>query len=168
MNQEEFLDLLSRFVERPMPALRGRHVYLWQGDAGPLRSALPGHTVRTLDLHALAAGLSQAPGSMDGARRVLRRAIRSQVADLLSSDRQQVLVVTGCDLLSRYRAPLGSFFEIASECTAVVFAVSPAETHFQLAEPLPEYVSLNPRAPLDYLRGALGEGAVIAAVEELS
>jgi len=98
---------------------------------------------------------------MDGARRVLLRAIRLQIADLLSSDRQQVLVVIGCDLLSRYRVALGSFFEIASEHTAVVFAVSPAETDFQPTEPLPEYVSLNPHAPLDYLRTALGEGNVI-------
>ncbi len=166
MNQEEFLDLLRRFAERPMPALGGRHVYLWHGDVAFLRRALPGHTVRVLDLHALAASLSQSPGSIDGARRVLLRAIRSQIADLPSSDHQQVLVVTGCDLLSRYRVPLGSFFEIVSECTAVVFAVSPAETYFQLTEPLPEYVSLNPHAPLDYLRGALGEGAVIATAEE--
>ena len=166
MNQEEFLDLLRRFAERPMPALEGRHVYLWHGDVALLRRALPGHTVRTLDLHALAANLPQSPSSMDGARRVLLRAIRLQIVDLLSSDRQQVLVVTGCDLLSRYRVPLGSFFEIASERTAVVFAVSPDETYFQLTEPLPEYVSLNPRAPLDYLRGALGEGAVITTIEE--
>jgi hypothetical protein len=168
VNQEEFLDLLCRFAERPMPALGGRHVYLWHGDVDPLGRALPGHTVRTLDLHALAASLSQAPSSMDGARRMLLRTIRPQIADLLSSDRQQVLVVTGCDLLRRYRVPLGSFFEIASEHTAVVFAVSPAETYFQPTEPLPEYVSLNPHAPLDYLRGALGEGAVIATVEESS
>jgi len=168
MNQKEFQDLLCRFVERPMPALAGRHVYLWHGDVDLLRRALPGHTVRILDLYALAASLSQMPSSMDGARRVLLRAIRLQINDLLSFDRQQVLVVTGCDLLSRYRVPLGSFFEIASEHTAVVFAVSPAETHFQPSEPLPEYVSLNPHASLNYLRGALGEGAVIAIVEESS
>jgi hypothetical protein len=168
MNQEEFLDMLSRFAGRPMPALPGRHVYLWHGEVDPLRRALPGHTVRTLDLCALAASLSQAPSSMDGARRLLLRAIRPQVADLLSSDRQQVLVVTGCDLLSRYRMPLGSFFEIASERVAVVFAVSPADTDFLPTEPLPEYVSLNPHAPFDYLRGALGERAVIEPAEESS
>ena len=60
MNQEEFLDLLRRFAERPMPALAGRHVYLWHGDVDPLRRALPGHTLRTLDLYALAASLSKA------------------------------------------------------------------------------------------------------------
>jgi hypothetical protein len=166
MNQEEFLDLLRRFAERPMPALEGRHIYVWHGNVDPLNRALPDQTVQILDLHTLAASLSQSPTSMDGARRVLLRAIRSQIADLLSSDRQQILVVTGCDLLSRYRVPLVSFFEIASERTAVAFAVSPDETYFQPAEPLPEYVSLNPRAPLDYLREAVGEGAVVATIEE--
>jgi hypothetical protein len=168
MNQEEFLDLLSRFAERPMPALSGRHVYLWHGDIDPLRRALPGHTIRTLDLYALAASLSQAPRSMDGARRLLLQALRSQILELPAADRQQVLIVTGCDLLSRYRVPLTSFFEIASERMAVVLTVPSAETSFRPAEPLPEYVSLNPHAPLDYLRGALGEGVIIATAEESS
>jgi hypothetical protein len=168
MNQGEFLALLSRFAERPMPALAGRHVYLWHGPVDLLRRTLPGHTLQPLDLHALAAGLSQAPRSVDGARRLLLRAIRPRLAGLLPPDRQQVVVVTGCDLLSRYRVPLGPFFEIASERTAVVFVVPPEETRFQPAEPLPEYVSLNSHAPLDYLRGALGEGASIATVEESS
>jgi hypothetical protein len=166
MNQGEFLDLLHRFAERPVPALGERHVYLWHGDVAPLRRALPDHTLRTLDLHTLAATLSRSPSSLDGARRVLLQAIRSQIADLHSSDRQQILVVTGCDLLSRYRVPLGSFFEIASERTVVIFAIPPDETYLQFTEPLPEYVSLNPRAPFDYLRGALGERAVIATSEE--
>ena len=166
MNQEEFLGLLSRFAERPMPALAGRHVYLWHGDLDALTGTLPGKVSGILDLHALAAPLPRAPRSIDGARRVLLQTVRSQLADLLPSDRQHVLVVAGCDLLSRYRVPLGSFFEIASERTAVVLTVPPAETHFQPTEPLPEYVSLNPHAPLDYLRTALGEGALIDTVEE--
>ena len=168
MNQEEFLDLLSRFAERPLPAPWVRHVYLWSGEADPLWRALPGSAIQNLDLHTLATSLSQAPSSMDGARRALLRAIRSQLDTLLSSSRQQVLVVTGCDLLSRYKVPLGAFFQVASERTAVVFVVSPAETFFRPPEPLPAYVSLNPRAPFDYLHRALGEEAVIVTVEEPS
>lgn len=166
MNQEEFLDLLSRFAERPMPALAGRHVYLWHGYLDPLTRALPGKVSRILDLHALAAALPQAPRSIDRARRMLLQAVRLQIADLLSSDRQRVLVVAGCDLLSRYRVPLGSFFEIASEHTAVVLTLPAAETRFQPSAPLPEYVSWNPHAPLDYLCKALDTGAVIDTVEE--
>ena len=166
MNQVEFLDLLSRFAERPMPALSGRHVYLWQGYLDPLSRALPGNVSRGLDLHALASSLPQVPRSIDAARRVLLQAIRSQTSYLLPPDRQQVLAVTGCDLLSRYRVPLGSFFEIASEHKAVVLILPPVETHFQPSAPLPEYVSWNPRAPLDYVCHALDKGAVIDTVEE--
>jgi hypothetical protein len=97
---------------------------------------------------------------------MLLRAVRSQITDLLPSDRQHVLIVTGCDLLSRYRVPLGSFYEIASERTAVVLTLPPVETRFRPSAPLPEYVSWNPRAPLDYLCNALDRGAVIDIVEE--
>ena len=79
-----------------------------------------------------------------------------------------VLVVTGCDLLSRYRVPLGPFFEIASEQVMIVLVVSPAEIRFRPAEPIPDYVSLDADAPFDYLRSAVGEEAVINTVEELS
>ena len=164
MNQEEFLDLIRRFAARPLPAPAGRHVYLWHGETSSLMRAVPGHAARTLDLNVLAAGLPEAPMSTDGARRVLLRAIRDKVGDLVFSEQQQVLIVTGCDLLSRYRVPLGSFFEVSSERTAVVLVVPPVETRFRPAEPLPEYVSLTPHAHLDYLRAALGEGAIIATV----
>lgn len=161
MNQAAFLDMLSRFAKRPLPALVGRHVYLWHGDADSLTNALPDDVIQRLDLHRLTAESPQAPRSIDAAQRVLLQAIRSQITDMLSFDRQQVLLVSGCDLLSRYQLSLGSFFEIASEYTAVVFAIPAAETHFQPIEPLPEYVSLDPHAPLDYLRRALGEENVI-------
>jgi len=161
MTQDEFLDLLSRFTERPMPALTGRHVYLWHGGVDRLTGALPGSAVRILDLHALAATLSQSPRSVDAAHRLLLQAIRAQLADVLSPDRQQVIVVTGCDLLSRYGVRPSPFFEVVSERTAVVLTIPPEETHFQPIESLPDYVSLLPHAPFDYLRVALGEGAVI-------
>lgn len=161
MTQDEFLELLSRFAERPMPALTGRHVYLWHGGVDRLTGALPCSAVRMLDLHALAATLSQTPRSVDAARRLLLQAIRAQLADVLSSDRQQVIVVAGCDLIGRYGVPLGPFFEVVSERTAVVLTIPSEETHFQPTEPLPDYVSLLPHAPFDYLRAALGEGVVI-------
>ncbi|TEU16811.1 MAG: hypothetical protein E3J21_09745 [Anaerolineales bacterium] len=168
MTHDEFLDLLSRFAERPLPALMGRHLYLWHGSAEHLAAVVPGNVARALDLHALVATLPHAPRSTDAARRLLRDTLRSQLADLPTLDCQQVLVVTGNDLLSRYRVPLGSFFEIASEQVMVVLVVSPAETHFRPAEPIPDYVSLDPDAPFDYLRTAVGAEAVINTVEELS
>jgi hypothetical protein len=168
MTCDEFLDLLSRFAERPLPALTGRHLYLWHGSKEYLTSALRGNVALTLDLHDLAAKLPRSPRSIDAARRLLRDTLRSQLADLLMLDRQQVLVVIGCDLLSRYRVPLGPFFEIASEQMMVVLVVSSAETHFRPAEPIPDYVLLDPDAPFEYLRTAMGEEAVINPAEELS
>ena len=70
-------------------------------------------------------------------------------------------MVTGCDLLSRYGVGLNPFFEVVSERTAVVLTIPPEETLFQPAEPLPDYVSLLPHVPFDYLRAALGERVVI-------
>lgn len=167
MTRDEFLDLLSRFAERPLPALTGRHLYLWHGSVEHLRAVVPGNVAQTLDLHTLAATMPHAPRSIDAARRLLRDALRSQLAELPTLDRQQVLVVTGCDLLSRYRVSLRPLFEIASEQVMVVLVVSPDETHFRPAEPIPDYVSLDPDAPFDYLKGVVGEKAVINTAEEL-
>jgi len=168
MKEEAFLNLLSHFAERPVPAITGRHVYLWHGNVDRLFSFLPGAVKRTLDLHSLAASLSQAPRSIDGARSLIQQAIASELASLGSREDQKVLVVTGCDLLSRYRVSLRPFFEVASEHTAVVLAVLPAETRFRSSEPLPDYVSLNPHAPFDYLCAAVGQEAVVdTVVEEL-
>ena len=168
MTRDEFLDLLSRFAERPLPALSGRHLYLWHGSVEHLTAIVPGNVARTLDLHALAATLPHSPRSADAARRLLRDALRSQLAELPTLDRQRVLVVTGCDLLSRYRVPLGPFFEVASERLMVVLLVPPAETHFRPAEPIPDYVLLDPDAPFEYLQTLVGKGAVINTVEVLS
>lgn len=169
MKTAEFLDLLVRFAERPMPAHTGigRHVYLWHGEVERLIAAVPGAAMRRLDLHDLAAELPQAPRAVDAARRVLLQAIRSRLAGLAVAERQHIVVVTGCDLLSRYGAALAPFFEIASDRTAVVFAVSPAETQFQPTAPLPDYVSLDARAPFNHLHSILGERAVIDSIEEL-
>lgn len=166
MNQAAFLDLLIRFSERPLPAVSGRHVYLWHGDEEALIRLLPAGAVERLDLHALAANLTQAPRAVDAARRLLVGAIRSWLHEELSWDQQQILMVSGCDLLSRYGVPLGTLFEVSSESTAVVLAVHPDDTGFRPAHPLPDYISLNPRAPLEYLQGTLGEGAIISAEEQ--
>ena len=167
MNSDAFFTLLSHFAERPLPARVGRHVYLWLGSTESLKHTIPSHVLRVLDLHQLAAGLSGAPRSVDAARRLINRALRSQLDDLISLCRQQVLVVTGCDVLSRYQAPLIPFFEIASEHVMVVFTVRPAETHAQPIDPLPDYVSWNPGAPLEFMRSAISKEAVISHMEEL-
>ena len=137
MNPSEFLALTARFAERPFPAQVGRHVYLWHGKTEALLVAIPGTALCTLDVHRLAAGLSRAPRSLDAARRLLRRTLRSRLQELVSPHGQQVLVVTGCDLLSRYRVPPALFFEWASERTMIVLILSPDESCFEPPVPLP-------------------------------
>ena len=169
MTAEEFLGLVGRFAGRPMPAVHGRHVYLWHGDMDRLVNAAPADVCRALDLHSLAATLLKAPRALDEARQLLRRAIQQQLDAWRHAPHQQVIVVTGCDLLCRYQVALAPFFAAASECVMVVMVVSSAETAFQPAEPLPEYVALNPRAALDYLRAALDQPeAVINPDQEAS
>jgi hypothetical protein len=143
-------------------------VYVWHGSEGSLTAVVSGSVTRILHLHKLAAALTRAPRSIDAARSLLTRAIRSQIDDLISSQGQQVVIVTGCDLLSRYRVRLSLFFERASEQVMVVFVVPPDESHFQPSVPLPGYVALNPDAPLEYLSTALDKRAVIDDAEELS
>ncbi len=168
MTHDEFLDLLARFAERPLPALTGRHVYLWHGELEGLTSALPGNVPHELDLHDLAANLPRAPRSIDAARRALLHALRSQLGELPATERQQVLPVTGCDLFSRYRVPLRPFYEIVSEHFMVVLVLPSAETRFQPAEPIPDYVFLDADAAYEYLRSAVGAESVINTAEELS
>ena len=168
MNRDEFLDLLSRFSGRALPAQVGRHVYLWHSSVSSLTTAIPGPVARVLDVHKLAAALTRAPRSVDAARPLLSRAIRSQLDDLISPRGQQVVVIAGCDLLGRYRVRLSLFFERASERVMIVFAVPPDESRFRPSVPLPSYVALNPGAPLEYLSSALDKRAVIDNAEELS
>lgn len=166
MNRDEYLDLLSRFSGRALPAQVGRHVYLWHGSTSSLTAAIPGSVGRCLDLHKLAAALTHTPRSIDAARTLLSRAIRLQLDDLISPHGQQVVVVTGCDLLSRYRVRLPLFFERASEQVMIVFVVPSDESRFQPSVPLPGYVALDPGAPLEYLADALDRRAMIDNTEE--
>jgi hypothetical protein len=165
MTHDEFTDLLARFVQRPVPAVTGRHVYLWHGEAVALRSLLPSGLAVWLDLFVLAASLSRTPFAADEARRVLHSAIRDWLRkEAPAPGIQQVVVVTGNSLLMRYRVPLDAFFQASSESRLFVFAVSPQEATFQPCYPLPAYVVLHPAATFDYLKANLGEGCVIGEV----
>jgi hypothetical protein len=167
MTQDELLDLISRFSQRPLPALGGRHVYLWHGSWEGLKGAIPTQVVAHLDLHRLAATLERAPRARDEASRLLRRAVQKELNERLTSDSQQILVVTGCDLLSRYQVSINPFFQVASEKHMVILIVSPAETYFQPSEPLPDYVTLDASAPFDYLQAAVGPEATVNVTEDV-
>jgi hypothetical protein len=163
MRRDKFSELVTRFAERPMPALQGRHVYLWEGEVSSLQALMPPSIRTPLDLHRLAAALPSAPRAEDEARRRLRAAILDHLHRDRAEEGQHILVVTGCDLLSRYRVPLAPFLEVVSERLMVVFAVAPRETHFAPITPLPSYVHMTPAAARDYLRAQLaGTGSVVA------
>jgi hypothetical protein len=166
MKRDEFTQILQHFAQRPMPALRGRHVYLWHGELDSLRAILPGGLDTWLDLHQLAVDLPRAPRSRDEAGRLLRQAIQSGLDGLVPAQPQQVVMVTGCDLLSRYQVPISPFFERASDSFMVIFIVPSAETRFDPTVPVPRYVSLKPEAPFDYVQAQIANAGVVVIGEE--
>lgn len=165
MTKIELFNLISRFIQRPLPAVNGRHVYLWHGSPEELKRKVPAEALVLIDLHHLAATLSRAPRRRDEARRLLGQAIQTILTEKLTFDHQQIFVVTGCDLLSRYEVPLSPFFELTSERHMFIFIVPLAETNFQPSLPLPSYVMLDPTKPFKDLQAMVGGAATISDAE---
>jgi hypothetical protein len=167
MTQTEFLNLVSRFANRPLPALNGRHIYLWHGQLNRLEAAIPpGLSTTRINLHHLVSTLPRTPRAHDEARRLLARTIQQNLPERLISNNQQIYIITGCDLLSRYQLSLQSFFQLASETQMVILVVPLSETQFQPVVPLPGYVELDAAAPFEYLQTALGSRATITMDED--
>jgi hypothetical protein len=162
MHTDQFADLLASFAQRPVPPLAGRHVYVWHGELAALKTSVPAGLAVELDFDALAAGLSRTPYAIDEARRVLHAAVQAWLRDHAPAPGQrQVVAVTGCSLLERYRLPLDAFFQASGDARMIVFVVTPAETTFSPRRPLPPYVVVQPAATLDFLRATVGEPAVV-------
>ncbi len=168
MTKAELLDLISRFSNRPVPALTsGRHVYLWHGQLEVLFKAIPNEvSVSRVDLHRLAIDLPRTPRATTEARKLLRHTIQKTLNTQLTANGQQIFVVTGCDLLSRYQVSLNPFFELASEKRMIIFVVVSAETRFQPPPSLPSYVELNTSVPFEYLQTTVGSVATISVEED--
>lgn len=162
MNKMEFATLLSRLVERPVPPLVGRHVYLWHGEPADLRGIVPAGLGVELDLYAMAATLPKAPFALDEARRLLQHSIAAWLRENAAPPgARQIVIVTGNSLLQRYRVPLEAFFQASSETRVIVFAVSRRETGYQPVRPMPAYVDLDPSAALEFLKSQLGDHAFV-------
>ncbi len=167
MTKTEFFELISRFAQRAVPALSGRHIYLWHGPPATLSAAMPaGLRVSAIDLHQLAVSLPRAPRARSEANRLLRQTIEKELADNCVPNSQQIFLVTGCDLLSRYEVPLSPFFQLASEKRMFIFVAPSSETTFQSTSPLPAYVDLKAAAPFEYLQAAVGPAATINGNED--
>ena len=161
MNKNELFSLIQQFAERPIPSTEGRHVYLWHGDFETLRKRIPQSILNLQDLHQIVVELSRTPNSQDEAARLLRKVIQNNLYQFGQTYQQQITLILGCDLLSRYKVRLTDFFALASETQMFIFVVRPEETHFRPTSPLPDYISLNPSSTLNYLRGAIGETTTI-------
>ncbi len=161
MNKCDLFSLTKQFAERPVPATIGRHIYLWHGDLGPLRTKLPQKIVHLFDLHSLVSDLPRTPYSQDEGSRLLRKAIQNYLFNYEAYDSQHIILITGCDLLSRYKVPITDFFSLASEALMFIFIVVSGETNFKPTSSLPDYVSLNPSSTYNYLRATIGEAATI-------
>ena len=166
MKREEFARLLKQFTQRPMPAPNRRHIYVWHGDPSSLQALLPAGHSRVLNLHHVVTELSRTPRARDEASRLLRRAIESYLYEEPLSGDQQVLIVTGCDLLNRYQVSLTPFFEFVSESQMVVFVVPSSETNFTPVTPLPRYVMMKSDGHLEYLRGHMVDSGAIVDGDE--
>lgn len=162
MTATEFFELLSRFVQRPTPSVEGRHVYLWAGSSSIQSAKIPQSRITDLNLHVLCKTLERTPNTEAAARQVFTDAIRIWLEkELPQDDKQRVLVITGCDLLCRYKISLSQFAQIASEKWLVAFAVPPEERQFKPTRPLPNYIHLEPNATFSYLKSHLAENSVI-------
>jgi hypothetical protein len=166
MKQDDFLGLVKHFSKQPTVATEGRHIYLWHGDLRKLQSVIPSNVLINLDIHRLATGAKRSPRAKDEAQRLLSKLIKDDLSESVIDSRQQIIIVTGCDLLSRYSVPLTNFYENVSEIVMVIFVVSPTETKLNPNVVLPDYVTFDPTITLAYLKNIVGESAVIDTTED--
>jgi hypothetical protein len=157
MNYDNLISLIKDFSERTIPAVENRHVYLWHGELRNLLNHIKDVNYDLLDLHKCVFDLPGLPYSQIEASKILRKIIQSKLAEILDKDKQQIIIIEGCDFLSRYKISIGPFFEYANESTLFVFVISPLETHFKPKNILPKFVSLNTENTYQYLKKIIGE-----------
>jgi hypothetical protein len=162
MNNQDFIDLLGQFSKRPIPATINRHMYLWVGNVDHLLSQSPPGLIKALDLHMLCQGLNKTPYGEKAAGRELSDAMEGWISqEFSSSPNQKALLVTGLDLLYRYRLPFGSLIRLANENCMIILGLPALDINFHPARPLPGYIQLAPDALLRYITTEIAEDAII-------
>jgi hypothetical protein len=162
MIQNELIDLISRFSDHPIPALINRHIYLWIGEPNGLISRSPGNFFTILDLHRLCQDLNKTPSGEEAARRELSTTIENWIAKEFSSSWQQRgLLVTGLDLLYRYRLPMSIFFRLSSESCMIVLAISAIDVYFHPTKVLPSCIQFSPYEILKHIATEIPEEAIV-------
>jgi hypothetical protein len=160
MMQEQFSRLLKRFAGSPVTSTTGRHVYLWHGNDSHLSDIVPAEVKEVLDLHTLVASASRTPYEQADAARVIQKLIEAWLEKNLAETRQRIVIISGCDILARYRVPLTAYFQWVSDTTMFIFVVEDW-TSLSLAGHIPEYVSLNTQSVFTYLHEIMSESATI-------
>lgn len=162
MKRSDFFDLIARFAQHPIPATINRHVYLWMGDVDSLLSNCPAGFIKKLDLHALCSSLTRTPLGDKAAGRELSDAIDEWILkEFPVSQRQRALLITGLDLLYRYRLPLSIFVRLANESTMIVLGLSALDINARPARSLPAYIQFSPHSILRHVAAEIPEEALV-------
>lgn len=162
MKRGEFLELIARFVEKPIPATFARHIYLWIGGVEDLLVESPTGFIKTLDLHFLCKGLTKTPFGDKAAGRELSDAIDGWLLrEFPQSQSQRALLITGLDLVYRYRLSMSAFVRLANENTLIILSMPSIDAHFHPIKPLPGYIQFSPDAILEYAASEIPEEAIV-------
>jgi hypothetical protein len=162
MKRSDFIEFLTRFANQPIPATLNRHVYLWVGEIDELILSCPPGFIQKLDLHVLCKNLTKTPIGDKAAGRELSDAIDEWILNNFSTgSQQQALLVSGLDLLYRYRLPLSAIIRLANEKNMVILSLSALDVNFHPAKPLPSYLQLSPNAILNFVTSEIPEEAIV-------
>jgi len=154
--------LIERLAQGPVVATEaGRHLYLWHGDPEVVQKMVPPSLRRYLDLRVLVRQLPRTPYAADEARRLLRAEIERKLREQMTHPLHQVLLVSGCGLLARYRVPLRPFYSFVSDRRVVILVVPRQESEFIPPAELPGFIRLDPAATFTALSRVVGEQSIV-------
>ncbi len=160
MKLDQFKTTLDAFLQGPQPY---RNLYVWYGEADGLTALLPAGRTQSLDLFQLAAGLSRHPFAQDEANELLRDVLRARLRAWYndSAGAHPVMIVSGCELLARYRVGLQPFYDALTDHSMVILICSAVDAAYNPAGRLPGYVQCEPGTTLAYLSRLVEDDHVV-------
>jgi hypothetical protein len=158
MKLEQFRTTLDAFLQGPQPY---RNLYVWYGEDDGLMALLPAGRTQSLNLFQLAAELNRHPFAQDEANELLRDALRARLRGWYSADTHPILIVTGCELLARYRVGLQPFYSVLTDRSMVILICSALDAAYDPAGRLPGYVQCEPGTTLAYLSRLVEDDHVV-------
>jgi len=162
MKRDDFFELLSRFADCPIPAIFNRHIYFWMGELDDLLSNSPVGLIVLLDLHKICESLTKIPNGDKAAGRELSNVIEEWIKqEFLADQHQRALLVTGLDLLYRYRLSLSTFSQLANENTAIILSLSSLDVNFWPNNPFPSFIHYSPDQIQKYVVSEIPDEAIV-------